>query len=111
MNEDILQAIGNTPLVRINRLNPNRNVTIYAKLEGFNPTGSIKDRIALSMIQQAETEGKLTKGKTIIESTNNRTERQLRPNVIMRKITFGNRSASGALNQAVIMSIIQTGIS
>ncbi|MFC1943013.1 PLP-dependent cysteine synthase family protein [Chloroflexota bacterium] len=73
MNEDILQTIGDTPLVRINRLNPNRNVTIYAKLEGLNPTGSIKDRIALSMIQQAETEGKLTKGKTIVEPTSGNT--------------------------------------
>jgi cysteine synthase B len=72
-NEDILCSIGNTPLVRINRLNPNRNTTIYAKLEGFNPTGSIKDRIALSMIQQAEAEGKLTKGKTIIEPTSGNT--------------------------------------
>ncbi len=73
MNEDILQTIGDTPLVRINRLNPNKNTTIYAKLEGLNPTGSIKDRIALSMIQQAETEGKLTKGKTIIEPTSGNT--------------------------------------
>jgi len=73
MNEDILQTIGNTPLVRINRLNPNKNTTIYAKLEGFNPTGSIKDRIALSMIEQAESEGKLTKGKTIIEPTSGNT--------------------------------------
>jgi len=73
MNEDILQTIGDTPLVRINRLNPNKNATIYAKLEGLNPTGSIKDRIALSMIQQAETEGKLTKGKTIIEPTSGNT--------------------------------------
>jgi len=73
LNEDILQTIGSTPLVRINRLNPNRNATIYAKLEGFNPTGSIKDRIALSMIQQAEAEGKLTKGKTIIEPTSGNT--------------------------------------
>ena len=73
MNEDILQTIGDTPLVRINRLNPNRNATIYAKLEGLNPTGSVKDRIALSMIQQAETEGKLTKGKTIIEPTSGNT--------------------------------------
>ena len=73
MKEDILQTIGDTPLVRINRLNPNRNATIYAKLEGLNPTGSIKDRIALSMIQQAETEGKLTKGKTIIEPTSGNT--------------------------------------
>jgi cysteine synthase B len=73
LNEDILQTIGNTPLVRINRLNPNRHATIYAKVEGFNPTGSIKDRIALSMIQQAEAEGKLTRGKTIIEPTSGNT--------------------------------------
>ncbi|MFC1941310.1 PLP-dependent cysteine synthase family protein [Chloroflexota bacterium] len=73
MSEDILQTIGNTPIVRINRLNPNKNTTIYAKLEGLNPTGSVKDRIALSMIQQAETEGILTKGKTIIEPTSGNT--------------------------------------
>ena len=71
--EDILQTIGNTPLVKVNRLNPNRNVTIYAKVEGFNPTGSIKDRIALKMIEQAEAEGWLTKGKTIIEPTSGNT--------------------------------------
>ncbi len=71
--EDILKTIGNTPLVRINKLNPNKNATIFAKVEGFNPTGSIKDRIALSMIQQAEKEGKLTKGKTIIEPTSGNT--------------------------------------
>jgi len=73
MNEHILQLIGNTPLVRINNLNPNKNVTIYAKLEGQNPTGSVKDRIALSMIQQAEIEGRLTKGKIIIEPTSGNT--------------------------------------
>ena len=72
-NENILQTIGNTPLVKINRLNPNKDVTIFAKVEGFNPTGSIKDRIALSMIQQAEAEGALTKGKTIIEPTSGNT--------------------------------------
>jgi len=73
MAEDILQTIGNTPIVRINKLNPNKNTTIYAKLEGLNPTGSIKDRIALNMIQQAEIEGNLTKGKTIIEPTSGNT--------------------------------------
>jgi cysteine synthase B len=73
MYEDILQTIGNTPLVRINKLNPNKNTKIYAKIEGNNPSGSIKDRIALSMIQQAEIEGKLTKGKTIIEPTSGNT--------------------------------------
>ncbi|MBU1199117.1 MAG: cysteine synthase A [Nanoarchaeota archaeon] len=73
MYKNILQTIGATPLVRINRLNPNKNVTIYAKLEGFNPTGSIKDRIALKMIEQAENEGKLDNSKTIIEPTSGNT--------------------------------------
>lgn len=72
INEDILETIGNTPLVRINRLNPNKNVTILAKVEGFNPTGSIKDRIALKMVEQAEREGRL-KGRTIIEPTSGNT--------------------------------------
>jgi cysteine synthase B len=71
--ENILQTIGNTPLVKINRLNPNKNVNIFAKIEGNNPTGSIKDRIALKMIEQAEAEGSLVKGKTIIEPTSGNT--------------------------------------
>ena len=66
MNENILQTIGDTPLVKINKLNQNKKVTIYAKVEGFNPTGSIKDRIALKMIEQAEAQGKLTKDKNIL---------------------------------------------
>ncbi len=70
---NILQTIGNTPLVKINKLNPNKKTIIYAKIEGSNPTGSIKDRIALSMIEQAEVEGTLTKGKTIIEPTSGNT--------------------------------------
>ena len=73
MYNNILEAIGNTPLVRINRINPNPAVQIYAKLEGFNPTGSIKDRIALKMIEQAEQEGTLTKDKIIIEPTSGNT--------------------------------------
>jgi cysteine synthase B len=71
--QNILLTIGNTPLVKINKLNPNKNVEIYAKVEGFNPSGSIKDRIALSMIEQAEKEGTLKKGKTIIEPTSGNT--------------------------------------
>jgi cysteine synthase B len=71
--DNILQAIGNTPIVRINKLNPNPNVAMFAKLEGNNPTGSIKDRIALKMIEQAELEGTLVKGKTIIEPTSGNT--------------------------------------
>ena len=70
---NILDTIGNTPLVRINKLWTNKNVEIYAKVEGTNPTGSIKDRIALKMIEQAEAEGTLTPGKTIIEPTSGNT--------------------------------------
>ncbi|MFH0843316.1 MAG: cysteine synthase family protein [Bacteroidota bacterium] len=71
--DNILQTIGNTPLVRIKKLNPNQDVKIYAKIEGSNPTGSIKDRIALKMIEQAEADGSLVKGKTIIEPTSGNT--------------------------------------
>jgi cysteine synthase B len=73
MYKDILEAIGNTPLIRINRLNPNERVIMCGKHEGYNPTGSIKDRIALKMIEQAEAEGKLKPGKTIIEPTSGNT--------------------------------------
>jgi len=71
--DSILEAIGNTPLVKIHKLNPNPKVEIYAKLEGFNPTGSIKDRIALRMVEQAEAEGKLFPGATLIEPTSGNT--------------------------------------
>lgn len=73
ISNNILETIGKTPLVRINNLSPNPNVNIFAKLEGFNPTGSIKDRIAVQMVEQAEKEGKLTKGKIIIEPTSGNT--------------------------------------
>jgi len=72
-NQNILEIIGNTPMVRINNLCSNPNINIVAKVEGFNPTGSIKDRIAVAMIEQAEAEGKLYKGKTIIEPTSGNT--------------------------------------
>ncbi len=71
--ENILQTIGNTPMVKINKLSKNKDIEIFAKLEGQNPTGSIKDRIALKMIEQAEAEGLLFKGKTIIEATSGNT--------------------------------------
>jgi len=70
---NILWTIGNTPIVKINNLNPNPNVLLLAKLEGFNPTGSIKDRIALKMIEEAEIKGELTKDKIIIEATSGNT--------------------------------------
>lgn len=73
IRDNILETIGNTPMVRINRLCPNPQVNIYAKLEGVNPTGSIKDRIALRMIERAEREGVLRKGHTIIEPSSGNT--------------------------------------
>lgn len=73
MYDNIIETIGHTPLVRINKLNPNPHVPLYAKLEGFNPTGSIKDRIAIKMVEQAEECGALTPGKTIIEPTSGNT--------------------------------------
>ena len=73
VKENILECIGSTPMVRINRLCPNPDVRIFAKLEGFNPTGSIKDRIAVKMIETAEREGRLRPGHTIIEPTSGNT--------------------------------------
>src|SRR2546427_1259119 len=70
---DILEAIGETPLVGIQRLSPRPDVKLWAKLEGQNPTGSLKDRIALRMIEAAEAEGKLRPGKVILEPTSGNT--------------------------------------
>lgn len=72
-SKNILQLIGNTPLVKIQRLNTNPHVEIYVKLEKNNPGGSIKDRVALYMIEQAEKTGKLHSGKTVIEPTSGNT--------------------------------------
>lgn len=65
--------VGETPIIRINNLNSNKGVQIYAKLEGQNPGGSIKDRIAQYMIEQAEQSGELTKDKIILEPTSGNT--------------------------------------
>jgi len=73
MYKNILQLIGNTPLVKINRLNPNKKVELYAKLEFFNPGSSVKDRTALSMIEGAEKRRELTKNKIVLEATSGNT--------------------------------------
>lgn len=67
------QLIGNTPLLKLNRIFPEDAADVYVKLEFFNPAGSIKDRIALAMIEKAEAEGKLKPGDTIIEPTSGNT--------------------------------------
>src|SRR6478736_1231240 len=71
--ENILEAIGNTPLVELARLSPKPAVRIYAKLEGRNPTGSVKDRVAKAMIDRAEAEGLISPGQTILEPTSGNT--------------------------------------
>ncbi|MGA2386300.1 MAG: PLP-dependent cysteine synthase family protein [Candidatus Bathyarchaeia archaeon] len=69
----ILDLIGDTPMVKINQLNLNPNVEMYVKLEKHNPGGSVKDRIAKYMIEEAEKSGKLTREKTVIEPTSGNT--------------------------------------
>lgn len=71
--DNILDTIGNTPLVKINNILDKPGVNIYAKLEGFNPSGSIKDRIAKHMILDAEKDGRLKKGQIILEPTSGNT--------------------------------------
>jgi cysteine synthase B len=71
--DDILGAIGNTPLVGIHRLSPNPAVRLWAKLEGQNPSGSLKDRIAVAMVEDGERSGELTPDKVILEPTSGNT--------------------------------------
>lgn len=71
--KNVLQMIGNTPIVEIQNLNLNKSNRILAKLEGYNPGGSIKDRVALKMIEEAEKSGLITKDKIIIEATSGNT--------------------------------------
>ena len=71
--DNILDFIGNTPMVRINHLNPNPNLELFLKLEKFNPGGSVKDRVTKYMIEDAEKNGKLKKGMTVIEATSGNT--------------------------------------
>jgi [CysO sulfur-carrier protein]-thiocarboxylate-dependent cysteine synthase len=70
---DIVQAIGNTPLVELKRLSPKPDVRVYIKLESTNPTGSVKDRVARSMIERAEEDGLISPGQTILEPTSGNT--------------------------------------
>ena len=71
--EDIVAAVGNTPIVELPHLAPKEGVRIFAKLEGRNPTGSVKDRVAKSMIEIAEAEGAIEPGQTVLEPTSGNT--------------------------------------
>src|SRR4029453_12301588 len=70
---NIVESIGNTPLVELPRLSPTPEVRIFAKLEGRNPTGSVKDRVAKAMIEAAEGAGAIGPGQTILEPTSGNT--------------------------------------
>jgi [CysO sulfur-carrier protein]-thiocarboxylate-dependent cysteine synthase len=70
---DVVQSIGNTPLVELPKLSPREDVRMFAKLEGHNPTGSVKDRVARSMIESAEASGAVEPGQTILEPTSGNT--------------------------------------
>jgi hypothetical protein len=72
LHKNILSAIGNTPPIKINRLFQHDSVEIYGKLESSNPGGSVKERIALSMIEAGEASGELTSDKIILEAIHNR---------------------------------------
>jgi len=73
LHKNILTLIGNTPIVKLNRIPQPEDAEIWVKLEGFNPGGSVKDRIALSMVESAERDGKLPPNGTIIEPTSGNT--------------------------------------
>ena len=71
-HDSILGTVGNTPVIRINRLAP-KGVDLYVKFEAFNPLGSVKDRLALGVIEAAEKSGDLKPGQTVIEATSGNT--------------------------------------
>ena len=73
VTESVLDMVGNTPMIRIRNIPHNPRVKIFAKLEGNNPSGSIKDRLALSLVEEGEKSGALTKDKIILESTSGNT--------------------------------------
>src|SRR6266571_5295329 len=70
---DLIGIIGHTPIVELKRLAPNEGVRLFAKLEFYNPTGSVKDRIAKTMIERAEQEGAIEPGQTVLEPTSGNT--------------------------------------
>ncbi len=73
IKQSIMETIGKTPIVKIQKLCPNPNVTIWAKLEWYNPLGSVKERIALAMVEEALRDGRLSKDKIILESSSGNT--------------------------------------
>ena len=73
IHENILSTIGNTPIVKLNKIAPDLKCNLYAKCELFNPGGSVKDRIGFNMVVEAEKEGRIKPGDTLIEPTSGNT--------------------------------------
>ena len=71
--DNVVELVGNTPLVRLGRVGADAPATMLAKIEYFNPGGSVKDRIALRMVEQAESDGRIKPGGTIVEPTSGNT--------------------------------------
>jgi cysteine synthase A len=71
--ENILETVGNTPIVKLNKVSPRDDVNVFVKIESFNPMGSVKDRLALGVIEDAEARGALKPGQTVIEATSGNT--------------------------------------
>ena len=71
--DDLTEVVGNTPLVRVDRLSPRPGVHVWVKLEGSNPTGSVKDRVALAMVREAERTGRIRPGDTLLEASSGNT--------------------------------------
>ena len=73
ISSNIITSIGNTPLIDVSQLSPDPKIQIFGKLESLNPTGSVKDRVAKSLILDAEKKGKISQGSTILEPTSGNT--------------------------------------
>jgi transcriptional regulator with PAS, ATPase and Fis domain len=112
LKESLLETIGHTPLVKISRLNPNPNpkVTIAVKLEGTNPGGSIKDRVALYMITTTEKNGELTKDKIILEPTSRQMKKVMEMSVHVGKFdcTVLIQGESGVGKEIIAQTIVQS---
>src|SRR5579859_8060114 len=78
--DSVLDLVGNTPLVRLNRLPGPRSAAVLGKLESLNPAGSVKDRIAVAMVAAAERDGRLQPGATIVEPTSGKDRKSTRLN-------------------------------
>lgn len=108
-HESVLDCIGHTPMVRLNRVFADHPAEVYAKLEFMNPSGSVKDRIARYMIEQAERDGRLKPGYTIIENSSGNTALALAMVALQKgyklKVVVRDRSSQEKLDQLRAMGV------